>query len=298
MSWTAVLLAVVVVGGTGIFIGLFLGFAGKKFSVHVDEKEAAVLDALPGNNCGGCGFPGCSGLAAAIAKGEAPTNACPVGGAPVAARISAIMGVEAEEGKRMVAFVKCVGDLEMANTEYSYYGVQDCTMMKYVQDNGPKACSYGCLGYGSCKNVCPFDAITIWNGVADVDPEACKGCQKCIAVCPQHIIELVPYDQKWFVHCNNHEAGKLVMSECQGGCIGCKLCEKACKFDAIHVEGYNAHIDYDKCVNCGACARKCPRKVIRLFDATLPPEILNPPKKAAPKKADPKPKEDPAPKDE
>ena len=70
MSWTAVLLAVVVVGGTGIFIGLFLGFAGRKFAVEVDEKEAAVLDALPGNNCGGCGFPGCSGLAAAIVAGE------------------------------------------------------------------------------------------------------------------------------------------------------------------------------------------------------------------------------------
>ena len=287
MSVTAIILAIVVVGGTGIFIGLFLGLAGKKFAVKVDEKEAAVLDALPGNNCGGCGFPGCSGLAAAIAKGEAPVNACPVGGAPVAERIGAIMGVEAEEGRRMVAFVKCVGDKEMANQEYSYYGTQDCTMMKYVQDNGPKACNYGCLGYGSCVDACPFDAIHIWNGVADVDPEACKACKKCIAVCPQHIIELVPYDQKWVVHCNNHEQGKQVMSECQGGCIGCKLCEKACKFDAIHVEGYNAHIDYDKCVNCGACAKKCPRKVIRFQDATLPPEILNPPKKAAPKKAAP-----------
>ncbi len=297
MSWTAVILAVVVVGGTGIFIGLFLGFAGRKFAVEVDEKEAAVLEALPGNNCGGCGFPGCSGLAAAIAKGEAPVNACPVGGNPVAERIGAIMGVEAEEGRRMVAFVKCVGNKEMANQEYSYYGLQDCTMMKYVQDGGPKACNYGCLGYGSCVDACPFDAIHIVNGIADVDPEKCKACKKCIAVCPQHIIELVPYGQKWLVHCNNHEQGKQVMSECQGGCIGCKICEKACKFDAIHVEGYNAHIDYDKCIGCGACARKCPRKVIRFMDATLPPEILNPPKKKVPPKKD-APKKEEAPKTE
>ena len=73
------IIAALVVGGTGLFIGVFLGIAGIKFAVEVDEKEVAVREALPGNNCGGCGFPGCDGLAAAIAKGEAPVNACPVG---------------------------------------------------------------------------------------------------------------------------------------------------------------------------------------------------------------------------
>ena len=81
---TGIVLAAVLVGGVGLFIGVFLGLAGKKFAVEVDEKEVAVREQLPGNNCGGCGYPGCDGLAAAIAKGEAPVNACPVGGAPVA----------------------------------------------------------------------------------------------------------------------------------------------------------------------------------------------------------------------
>ena len=80
MSITGILSAAAVVGVVGIFVGLFLGVAGIRFHVEKDEKEEAVLAALPGNNCGGCGFPGCSGLAAAIAKGEAPVNACPVGG--------------------------------------------------------------------------------------------------------------------------------------------------------------------------------------------------------------------------
>ena len=97
---TGIIIAAALVGGVGLFIGLFLGVAGKKFAVEVDEREEAILAELPGNNCGGCGYAGCSGLAAAIAKGEAPVNQCPVGGAPVAAKIGEIMGVEAGEQVR------------------------------------------------------------------------------------------------------------------------------------------------------------------------------------------------------
>ena len=74
MSITGIIMAAVIVGGTGLFIGIFLGLADKKLTVKVDEKEEAILGVLPGNNCGGCGYPGCSGLAAAIAKGEAPVR--------------------------------------------------------------------------------------------------------------------------------------------------------------------------------------------------------------------------------
>ena len=95
MSITGIIMAAVIVGGTGLFIGIFLGLADKKLTVKVDEKEEAILGVLPGNNCGGCGYPGCDGLAKAIAEGKAPVNACPVGGAPVGEKIAAIMGVEA-----------------------------------------------------------------------------------------------------------------------------------------------------------------------------------------------------------
>ena len=107
---TGILTAALVVGLVGIFMGLFLGVAGIKFKVEVDEKEEAVLAALPGNNCGGCGYAGCSGLAAAIAKGEAPVNACPVGGETVGNKIASIMGVEAQTSEKMVAYVHCQGD--------------------------------------------------------------------------------------------------------------------------------------------------------------------------------------------
>ena len=80
-----ILAATLMVGGTGLLIGILLGIAGKKFYVEVDERETKVREALPGNNCGGCGYPGCDGAAAAVVKGEAPVSVCPVGGAPVAA---------------------------------------------------------------------------------------------------------------------------------------------------------------------------------------------------------------------
>lgn len=91
---TGVIIAAAIVGGTGIIIGLFLGISGEKLKVEVDEKEVAVREALPGNNCGGCGYPGCDGLAKAIAKGEAPANGCPVCSAEAKAKIAEIMGVE------------------------------------------------------------------------------------------------------------------------------------------------------------------------------------------------------------
>ena len=53
MSATGIIAAAVLIGGVGIFVGIFLGIAGIFFKVQVNEKEEAVLNALPGNNCGG-----------------------------------------------------------------------------------------------------------------------------------------------------------------------------------------------------------------------------------------------------
>ncbi|MBQ4558786.1 MAG: RnfABCDGE type electron transport complex subunit B [Tyzzerella sp.] len=262
MSLTGIILAAAIVGGVGLFIGVFLGVSGKAFAVEVDEREEAIIGVLPGNNCGGCGYAGCSGLAAAIVKGEAEIGACPVGGAPVATLIGEIMGQEAGEQARMTAFVKCAGTCEKANQDYKYYGVEDCTFMSFVQNGGPKSCNYGCLGYGSCVNACPFDAIHIIDGIAVVDKEACKACGKCVATCPKNLIELVPYEQTHLVQCSSKDKGKQVMSVCKVGCIGCKMCEKVCPSEAITVTDNLAHINPEKCTNCGLCAEKCPKKII------------------------------------
>ncbi|MDE7423624.1 MAG: RnfABCDGE type electron transport complex subunit B [Lachnospiraceae bacterium] len=262
MNITAIILAAAVIGITGLLIGLLLGIAGKKFAVEVDEKEIEVRALLPGNNCGGCGYAGCDAMAQAIARGEAPANGCPVASAEISGQIAKVMGADTKETVREVAFVKCNGTCDKASVKYEYYGIHDCRNLAMVPGSGDKACSHGCMGYGSCVAACPFDAIHIVNGVALVDREKCKACKKCIAACPRHLIELVPYDAQYKVACNSTEKGKDVKAACDTGCIGCKLCEKQCSSDAVHVENNLASIDYTKCVNCGACAEKCPSKII------------------------------------
>lgn len=260
-----IITAAIVVGLVGLFIGLFLGFSGEKFKVEVDEKESLVRAELPGNNCGGCGYPGCDGLAAAIAKGEASVDACPVGGAEVAAKIGAIMGVESTEKERMTAFVKCAGDCEHATKLYEYDGVMDCNVVHFMQNGGDKTCTYGCLGYGSCKKACPFDAIEMVGGIAKVNEEKCKACGKCVVTCPRQLIELVPYRADFRVACNSKDKGIDVKKGCSTGCIGCGICQRECPVDAIKVENFLSHNDYDKCVGCGLCERKCPTKCIKSY---------------------------------
>lgn len=257
-----IITATVIVGVVGLIVGLFLGIAAISFKVDVDEREEAILEALPGNNCGGCGYAGCSGLAAAIVKGEAPVNACPVGGEAVGNTIAAIMGVETEAANKKVAFVHCKGNCNKAKTDYQYYGVEDCTMVAFVPGGGPKSCNYGCLGYGSCVKACPFDAIHIVDGIAVVDKEACKACGKCVAACPKNLISLVPYDAKHIVACSSKDKGPVAMKACEVPCIGCGLCKKNCPSGAIEVVDFHAIIDQEKCTKCGKCAEVCPKKCI------------------------------------
>ncbi len=257
-----VVLAILLVGGVGLFIGLFLGFAGIWFNVKTDDREEKVLEALPGNNCGGCGYPGCSGLAAAIVEGKAKVNACPVGGEPVGNAIAEIMGVEAQTSEKMVAFVKCAGDCDKTRQLYEYSGNEDCDMLMYVPSGGPKSCNYGCLGHGNCVKACPFDAIHVVNGIAVVDKEKCKACGKCVEACPKKLIELVPYSANVKVSCSSKDKGPVVMKACDTGCIGCGLCQKNCPQGAIEVNDFLAKINYDLCVGCGVCVEKCPKKAI------------------------------------
>ena len=262
MNIKAIGIAAAVVGVTGLLIGIMLGIAGKMLHVPVNEKELAVRELLPGNNCGGCGFPGCDGLAQAIAEGTAPANQCPVANSEAYAKIAEVCGSSITETEKQVAFVMCSGTCDKTARKYNYYGIDDCRQAVLAPGRGEKQCTYGCMGYGSCVSACQFDAIHVIDGVAVVDKEKCVACGKCIAACPKNLIELVPAKAEKLVACHSNDKGKDVRVACEIGCIGCMLCVKQCEAGAVTVKDNLAHIDYSKCTNCGKCAEKCPRKII------------------------------------
>jgi len=266
MNINNILIATAFVAAVGLIIAIVLSIAEKVFHVDVDEKELAIRECLAGNNCGACGYAGCDALAKAIAKGEAPVTACHVSGKSGADKIAEIMGVSAGEFVRKTAFVRCSGTNDKRKHTYEYFGIRSCTSVKAALGRGDMSCQYGCLGYGSCANVCDNNAVRIVKGKAVVEPELCVACGKCVKICPQNLIDIVPYGSKYRVQCNNRQKGKIVKVNCEAGCIGCGLCERNCPSGAVTVSDNIAKIDYDKCVECGICAQKCPSKAIRIYN--------------------------------
>ena len=210
----------------GLVAGILLTVVSKLFEVKTDPRTEEVNEALPQINCGACGYSGCSDYAKAIVEKGAPTNLCRPGGAKVAAKVNDIMGGDASmEISKEIAVVRCSGD---------------------------------------CVSVCPNGAVNVENGLAKVTAEKCVGCGLCADACPNNIIDMRPFGQAVDVMCSSHDMGKAVKAVCSSGCIGCKICERQCEFDANHVTDNLARIDYRKCTACGKCAAKCPVHVIHM----------------------------------
>ncbi len=258
-----ILFAVLVLSILGAVFALILAVASKVFEVKEDPRLAEILSSLPGANCGGCGYPGCAGCAAAILAGKAPVNACPSNTGERTTHIAAIMGVEVEAEERKVAFVRCSGGDRAGHKFDKYIGIDDCIAAMKVAGNGNLDCAFGCLGLGSCVKACKFDAIFInAHGVAEVRRDRCTHCMQCAAACPRHVIVDVPYSADIMTPCSSKEKGAAAKTHCSVSCIGCKLCERNCPSDAIHVVDNLATIDYTKCTSCGTCVAKCPRKLL------------------------------------
>lgn len=258
----SILIPVLLVVAIGFVLAVVLTIASKIFFVPVDETVANLRAELPGANCGACGFAGCDDYANALAEDSSVgASKCPVGGADLAEKLAAILGVDAGAAEAQVAVVMCNGNKDASKTIMEYQGPQTCSAAKQLF-GGLNACAHGCLGLGDCEVACPYDAIKVCNGVAVVDRELCVGCGICTKQCPNSVIRIAPAKNKVIVQCNSKDVGGKTRKACSNGCIGCGKCAKVCKFDAITVENNLAMIDPEKCKNCGLCAKECPTNAI------------------------------------
>ena len=259
-----ILIAVGLVAGIGLLIGLILSIASIIMAVPKDEKAEKILEALPGANCGACGFSGCSGYANALAKGEAEPGLCAPGGLACTKEVSEILGVSAGNAEPKEAVVKCMGSLENTTYKAEYLGLKSCAAAAKI-GGGLTACTFGCLGLGDCERACPYDAIHVNNGVAYVTGDKCRACTLCVKTCPRGIIEIVPKKDMALVRCSNHDKGAVTRKLCTAGCIGCKKCEKSCEHGAVKVVDFCASVTPELCTNCGACVEACPQNCITFF---------------------------------
>jgi len=259
----AIFIAVFSVTSIGIVCAVVLSMASKIMAVKVDERVAQILECLPGVNCGACGYPGCSGYAAALNSGGVKTNLCSPGGREVTAKISALLGVEAESVVRKIARVSCRGDKSAQQNKMKYMGIQSCAAAKQLF-GGEGACAFGCLGYGDCQSVCHYNAICIEDNLARINPKLCISCGLCVKACPNNLISIENADLPVSVLCKNIEKGAITRKKCSKGCIACGKCVRECPSAAITLEDYLARIDYEKCTGCGHCAEVCVAKCIQL----------------------------------
>lgn len=248
----------------GVVCAVMLAAASKVMAVETDDRVEKLREALPGANCGACGYAGCDGYASALA-GDAgvKTNLCIPGADAVSKQLSEILGVAFEDVVEQAAVVHCCGDCDATKDKVSYQGINTCAAAKLYGGKG--VCSYGCIGFGDCKAVCPEGALCLENGIARVDRRLCTGCGLCVKACPNKIITTENDTIVVAVLCSNTEKGAATRSKCSRGCIACQRCRRECPVQAIVVENNLAKIDYTKCTGCGRCAEVCPVKCIAPF---------------------------------
>lgn len=270
-----IMIAVIVLGVIGLLSAIVLYVISHKFAVSEDPRQGKVAAVLPQANCGGCGYPGCSGFAAACVKaadgGSLEGKLCPVGGQPVMEKVAAILGLAAEVSAPKVAVVRCNGTCENRPRIAVFDGVQSCRVQN-MTGTGETQCAYGCLGCGDCVAVCQFGALTMnpVTGLPEVDEEKCTACGACAKACPRGIIEIRlkgPKGRRMVVLCNNKDKGPVANKVCKVSCIGCGKCVKTCdKFEAITLVNNLAYIDAEKCRLCRKCEEACPKGAIHAIN--------------------------------
>ncbi|MCD8186470.1 MAG: Fe-S cluster domain-containing protein [Rikenellaceae bacterium] len=276
-----ILFTILTLVALGVLAAVILYFVAQKFKVYEDPRIDQVEALLPGANCGGCGYPGCRGLAETLVKEEDISALyCPVGGGECMKLIAAQLGKAAPEKEPQIAVVRCNGSCANRPRINRFDGTASCAVIAATY-GGETACTFGCLGKGDCTVVCNFDAIHLdpETDLPVVDEEKCTACGACVKACPKILIELRkkgPKGRRVYVCCMNKDKGGVARKACKAACIGCGKCVKTCPFEAIALENNLAYIDYNKCRLCRKCVPECPTGAIH--ETNFPPAKPKPEK--------------------
>ncbi len=273
MSMTIVY-TMIALSAIGALAAVILYFVAQKFKVYEDPRIDEVESALPGANCGGCGYAGCRAFAEACVKENDLTALfCPVGGNDCMTDVAGVLGLEAVAQDPRVAIVRCNGSCDHRPKTNQFDGASSCAVASSLY-SGDTGCQYGCLSHGDCVAACDFDAIHMnpETGLPEVVDDKCVACGACVDACPKGLIELrkkAKKDRKIYVSCRNEDKGGIAKKACSVACIGCSKCFKVCPFDAISMNNNLAFIDSDKCKLCRKCVVECPTNAI--VELNFPP---------------------------
>ncbi len=276
-----ILYTLITLGGIGALSSIILFFVAQKFKVIEDPRIDLVEEVLPLANCGGCGYPGCRNFADACVKAEDLNSLyCPVGGNETMSKVASVLGQTVEGKEPQVAVLLCNGSNANRKHTSIFDSAANCTIAANTY-GGETECTHGCLGLGECVDACNFNAMYMdpVTGLPVVIEDNCTACGACVKACPKNLFELRNKGKKSrriYVACMNTDKGAPAKKACDTACIGCSLCFKACKYDAITMANNKAYIDYNKCVLCRACVEVCPTNAIH--ELNFPPRKVKPAK--------------------
>lgn len=255
--------------GLGLVAAAVLAVASRVFYVEEDPRVEAVVEALPGANCGGCGYAGCEGYAIAVVNDPAiSANLCVAGSEETSIAVGELTGKTVTASEPLLSFRRCDKVAGNVGLRYEYQGMPSCAAATLLT-GGVDVCSWSCLGYGDCVQVCPFDAMQVIDRMVVVDTAKCTGCGMCIKACPRNSLELIPTRARVAVFCATKEKLRAVMDICETGCINCGKCIKACPAHAVSSVDGRIEVDQKKCLAYGpecaeACVDACSRNIMRV----------------------------------